>query len=231
MMTVRQLLCASCGRPFDARRRDARTCSKICAQRLRRGARAAAPSEADQLRRAEVLSDADQADRLHDLTTAPSEKAPSARTYAIVRGPAAKIEMLAIDRLGRITCGPFFGVRIGDLMQTAAKQGWLAWRRRADCWNAAEWCPERKTIALCGPCAGPRPARSALAGPSRDGAPENARGHVDVEDRQAAAAALVDEAPDQAAQDDPETFAPDRLPTTPTALAAPWGERRKVGCG
>jgi choline dehydrogenase-like flavoprotein len=31
-----------------------------------------------------------------------------------------------------------------------------------------------------------------MAGSSRDGVPENARGHVDVEDRQAAAAALVD---------------------------------------
>ena len=27
----------------------------------------------------------------------------------------------------------------------------------------------------------------------------------------------------------PEAFAPDRLPTTPTALAAALGERRKVG--
>jgi hypothetical protein len=30
-------------------------------------------------------------------------------------------------------------------------------------------------------------------------------------------------------QDYLETFAPDRLPTTPTALAAALGERRKVG--
>ena len=194
-MTVRQLLCASCGRPFDARRRDARTCSKICAQRLRRGARAAAPSEADQLRRAEALSDAHQADRLHDLTAAPSEKSPSERTYAIGRGPAAKIEMLTIDRLGRITTGPFSGVRIGDLMQTAAKQGWLAWRRRADGWYAAEWCPERKTIALCGQCASPRSARSALAGPSRDGVPENSLGHARLEDRPPAPAILSPRTP------------------------------------
>ena len=57
------------------------------------------------------------------------------------------------------------------------------------------------------------------------------RKHVDVGERPPAAAALPGEAPDQAAQDYLETFAPDRLPTTPTALAAPWGERRKVGCG
>ena len=134
-----------------------------------------------------ALTDAHRADRLHDLAAAPSEKAPSERTYAIGRGPAAKIEMLAIDRLGRITTGSFSGIRIGDLMQTAAKQGWLAWRCRADGWYAAEWCPERKTIGLCGQCASPRSARSALAGPSRDGAPENSLGHVDVEDRPPAA--------------------------------------------
>ena len=65
MMTVLELLCASSGRLFGARRRDARTCSTICAQRLRRGSRAAAPSEADQLRRAETQSDAHQAGLLY----------------------------------------------------------------------------------------------------------------------------------------------------------------------
>ena len=77
MMTVRQLQCASCGRPFEARRRDARTCSKICSQRLRRGAGTAAPSEADQLGLTEALSDAHRADRLHDLTK-PSRSATTA---------------------------------------------------------------------------------------------------------------------------------------------------------
>ena len=32
---------------------------------------------------------------------------------------------LSIDRRGTVTTGPFSRVRIGDLMQTAAKQGWL----------------------------------------------------------------------------------------------------------
>ena len=76
---------------------------------------------------------------------------------------------MTINRLGRIATSSFSGVPIDDLMQTAAKQGWLAWRRRADGWYAAEWCPKRKAIALCGPCASPRSARSALAGPSPDG--------------------------------------------------------------
>jgi hypothetical protein len=75
---------------------------------------------------AEALSDAHKANRLHDLTVAPLESSPSERTYAIGRGPAAKIEMLTIDRLSRITTGPFSRLHIGDLMQTAAKQGWLA---------------------------------------------------------------------------------------------------------
>ena len=68
-----------------------------------------------------------------------------------------------------------------------------------------------------------------MAGSSRDGVPENARGHVDVEDRPAAAAALLDGHRPGTARRSSST--PDRLSTTPTALAAPWGERRKVGCG
>ena len=84
------------------------------------------------------------------------------RTYAIVRARGAPVEMMAMDERGRITSSAFAGVRIGDLMRTAARQGWLAYRRRDDGWYSAEWWPERKTITLCGPCPLPRATTPAL---------------------------------------------------------------------
>jgi hypothetical protein len=64
------------------------------------------------------------------------------RTYALYRGPGLKPEVLTIDRLGRITKGAYSGVRIVELLKTAADRGWLAYRRRADGWYSAEWCQQ-----------------------------------------------------------------------------------------
>ena len=70
VMASYNIACVACGKPFEARRRDAQVCSKTCSQRLRRGSGAAAPGEVDRLHWAGTLSKSDSCDRLHDLTAA-----------------------------------------------------------------------------------------------------------------------------------------------------------------
>jgi hypothetical protein len=66
---------------------------------------------------------------------------------------------MPVGRRGKITGGPFAGLSIGEMLGSAAREGWLAYKRRPDGWYSAEWWPERKSIALCGPLAGlPEPA-------------------------------------------------------------------------
>ena len=48
--------------------------------------------------------------------------------------------------------GPFKGRNPSDIAQVAHGKGWLLYRRREDGWYSAEWWPERKVVALCGPC-------------------------------------------------------------------------------
>ena len=157
-MASYDLNCLSCGKPFEACQRNARTCSHRCARRLREGVRVAPTSDVLHQDHSRSLS----ASTDTSLPTPRQGGEVPNRTFAIVRARHAPAEAVIIDRLGRITKGAFTGVRIGDLLRTAAKQGWFAYRRRPDGWYAAEWWPERKTITLCGPCALPQVSATAI---------------------------------------------------------------------
>ena len=91
-------------------------------------------------------------------------------SYALCRGRRDQPEVLTANRAGAIADGPFEGSTIGDMLRTADREGWLAYKLRPDGWYSAEWYPERKSIALYGPLADPprhlRPLRAAgeLAG-------------------------------------------------------------------
>ncbi len=154
------LNCLVCGVPFQAGRRDARACSNRCTKRLQRGGRV--PEIAAM--KADSPPNTPNDDLGHDLPAPRYRETPSERTYAIYRALGSRPEMFAIDHRGRIKSGAFSGVTIGDLLRTAARQGWLAYRHRPDGWYSAEWCSERKTIALCGPCE--LPGASATSAPA-----------------------------------------------------------------
>jgi hypothetical protein len=135
------LSCTVCGTPFQASRRDALACSNRCRMRRKDGGRP-------------TVRNPDTSDR--DLGPSSASRAPllppsGVRCYVLLRGPGAAPDVLALDKSGRVEWGAFVGRTIVELIKTAADKGWLAWRRRDDGWYATEWCPEHKTITLCGP--------------------------------------------------------------------------------
>ncbi len=71
---------------------------------------------------------------LHESAPPGDGKQDAERVYALYRGPGSPAEMLTINERGTVTKGTFAGVRIGDLLRTAASQGWLAYRHRPDGW-------------------------------------------------------------------------------------------------
>ena len=64
--------------------------------------------------------------------------------------------MLAVNDRGVIAGGSLAGSTIRAVLETAAREGWLAYRVRPDGWYSAAWWPERKCIALCGPVQPPK---------------------------------------------------------------------------
>ena len=73
------------------------------------------------------------------------------RLYRLYRGNIHRYDEVQVDKRGTIVAGPFLGGRIVDLLKPAADKGWLAFTLRNGDWHSAEWCQERKTVALCGP--------------------------------------------------------------------------------
>jgi hypothetical protein len=71
------------------------------------------------------------------------------RVYRLYRGRLDRAEDMVVGRFGVIASGSLQGIRIRDMLQAAAREGWLAYRRRPDGWYSAEWADGR--IALCGP--------------------------------------------------------------------------------
>ena len=120
--------CQSCGETFHARRRDAVTCTRACSQRLRRGIPAANYQEPE---------------RLHDLPARRAPEQASERVYALCRGRIDQAEMLAVNDRGVIAGGSLAGSTIRAVLETAAREGWLAYRVRPDGWYSAEWWPSR----------------------------------------------------------------------------------------
>ena len=133
MVALYQLLCAACSEPFEARRRDAAYCSGNCQKRAKRG---------------HVASAMLGRDLGHSLPTPPPIAVGS---YALYRGSLDRAAIMAVNRAGEITSGPFAGRTLRDMLRTAAREGWLAYKRLPVGWFAAEWWPERRSIALCGP--------------------------------------------------------------------------------
>ena len=130
------LNCAACGRAFEAKQRNRTTCSKACAQRLRRGT----PS-----------ADMGEASWLHSCTAPEDGERPSGRVYRLYRGRLDRFDDLTVGEDGRIVSGYLRGAKLREILQTAAREGWLAYRHRPDGWYTAEWANGR--IALCGPYA------------------------------------------------------------------------------
>jgi hypothetical protein len=133
MVTSYQLHCAACSEPFEARRRDAAYCSNTCQKRAKRG---------------HPVSQMPGRDRGHSL---PASPAIGLGSYVLYRGRLDRPEVLPVTRVGEIPSGPFAGRSIRDILRTAAREGWVAFKRRPDGWHSAEWWPERRSIALCGP--------------------------------------------------------------------------------
>jgi hypothetical protein len=132
-----RLHCMACGAPFEARRRDAAYCSDSCQKRAKRG---------------HLASEMPGRDLGHSLA-APAPIAPG--SYVLCRGRLDRPEVLPVTRAGTVTSGPFAGRAIHDMLRTAARQGWSVYKLRANGWHSAEWWPERRSIALCGPLALP----------------------------------------------------------------------------
>jgi|KBSMisStaDraftv2_1062788.scaffolds.fasta_scaffold1018046_2 hypothetical protein len=128
------LTCVSCGQEFEAKRRQVATCSERCRKRLQRGVRAPTPQNAE----------------LGHVLVCPD--APGERVYMLYRGTLGLADRVVVGEHGLVTDGPYKGRRIRELLISAYEHGWLAYRHRPDGWYSAEWWPERKTVALCGPC-------------------------------------------------------------------------------
>ena len=156
-----RLHCVACGEPFKARRRDAAYCSGTCQKRAKRG---------------HPVSQVSERDLRHSL---PAPAAIAVGSFVLYRGRLDRPEVLPVTRAGEITGGPFAGRTIGEMLRTAAREGWLTYKRLPTGWFAAEWWPERKSIALCGPLGAlpigaQRPERRVDAradAPGADGAP------------------------------------------------------------
>jgi hypothetical protein len=133
MGALYRLHCTACGEPFEARRRDAAYCSGGCQKRAKRG---------------HPVSQMPVRDLGHSL---PAPVPIAVGSYALYRGRLDRPEALPVTRDGEITGGPFAGRTIRDMLQTAAREGWLAYKRMPGGWFAAELWPERRSIALCGP--------------------------------------------------------------------------------
>jgi hypothetical protein len=69
----------------------------------------------------------------------------------LYRGNLDTPVLMAVSRAGQIAGGPFVGRTFQDMLRTASREGWLAYKRLPVGWFAAEWWPERRSIALCGP--------------------------------------------------------------------------------
>jgi hypothetical protein len=128
------LVCQSCGELFQAVRRHAKTCSKRCRNRLRLGS---------------ALPDNQTPKALTSSAAPPANGGGFERVYALYRGRLDQVDMLSVNRLGLITSGVFAGLSLREVLQTAAREGWLAYRRRPDGWYSAEFADGH--IALCGP--------------------------------------------------------------------------------
>jgi hypothetical protein len=133
MAALYRVPCVACDEPFKARRRDAAYCSGTCQKRAKRGHLASAMPERD----------------LGHFLAAPVPIAVG--SYVLYRGQLDRPEVLPVTRAGEITGGPFAGCTIGEMLRTAAREGWLACKFRPNGWYSAEWRPERRSIALCGP--------------------------------------------------------------------------------
>jgi hypothetical protein len=89
---------------------------------------------------------------VHDLGHSLAVPAPIAvGCYVLYRGNLDTPVLMAVSRAGQIAGGPFVGRTIQDMLRTASREGWLAYKRLPVGWFAAEWWPERRSIALCGP--------------------------------------------------------------------------------
>jgi hypothetical protein len=126
--------CLVCGTAFQASRRDAKTCSKRCRNALRSGAELRSMGKADV------------------LTSLPQQAGSQTGSDALYRGRLDRADMLVVDRYGQIVSGYLTGRTLREVLQTAAREGWLAYRHRPDGWYSAEWADGR--IALCGPAKG-----------------------------------------------------------------------------
>jgi hypothetical protein len=74
---------------------------------------------------------------------------PYERVYTLYRGRLDRADMMTVDRYGVIINGYLKGRTLREVLQTAAREGGLAYRQRPDGWYSAEWAEGR--IALCGP--------------------------------------------------------------------------------
>jgi hypothetical protein len=137
MAATYRMTCVACGAPFEARRRDAAYCSGSCQKRAKRG---------------HPASEMPGRDLGHSL---PAPVPIAVGFYVLYRGRLDRPEVLPVTRTGEITGGPFAGRTIGEMLRTAAREGWLVFKRMPGSWFAAEWWPERKSIALCGPLGAP----------------------------------------------------------------------------
>jgi hypothetical protein len=137
--------CATCGKGFTASRRNAQFCSDRCRQKMRY--------------EGGPLSDMGSAETEVSLPVLRVLGGASDRVYALYRGRLDQAETLIVGDRGIVTGGYLAGRTIGDVLRTAAREGWLAYRRRPDGWYSAEWADGR--IALCGARA--RPCLVALA--------------------------------------------------------------------
>jgi hypothetical protein len=125
--------CLSCGKPFQSRYRTTKACSQRCRDRLR----------------GSTLSDYQDASIRACSASIYTPGQASQRVYCLYRGRLDRLEEFGVDRYGGIASGVYAGCRLRDILQTATREGWLAYRRRLDGWYSAEWADGR--IVLCGP--------------------------------------------------------------------------------
>ena len=86
-------------------------------------------------------------DLLHSL---PPQGRSGHRLHVLYRCRLDCPDWLIVDRRGSVGVEPLHQ-RIEDLLRTAAQPGWLSCTRRARDWYSAEWCSERRSVALRGP--------------------------------------------------------------------------------
>jgi hypothetical protein len=160
-MAVYEMTCAACGAPFTAKRRHANYCSQRCQQRMKYEGGMLYHGEAKKHEPCTPLAGSDEA---------------SKRLYRLYRGRLDRFDEFIVGDHGAIVSGYLCGRTLREVMQTAAREGWLAYRRRPDGWYSAEWADGR--IALCGPrqlVKVPNPSFEADGAPSQRARHEKSR--------------------------------------------------------